>query len=346
MIDWVSCRIPVTLPAPIHDGHTAFIDREGNVVRATPMRLKVSGSFSSSLVIRAPGTSELELSGNPVKWLAGHNLYGSDDLKALLWATLQRLAPVLGGDLAAIGLHGPDALDNAIVTRVDCTEMFTLPDRLSVLSWLRSAYAAGSVSHRGRGLFREGSLVFGHAAGKSMARWQIVLYSKGQEVEAHPLPDLLKDDDDVASWVSQQLRCEVRLGRLELEKQELRRLGNWRRPTAGLMWKEKMAQITFSELREADDKLAALPSNLAGVYALWTKGLDLRAIYSKSAFYRYRLAIQQLTGIDIAVPAPSQPVSNVVPLRRTLEAVHSGRPPWADRIDAALEQQGCIVLRA
>lgn len=71
-----------------------------------------------------------------------------------------------------------------------------------------------------------------------------------------------------------------------------------------------------------------LPARLVAVYKLWKNGEDLRALYPKNTFYRYR---RQFLGhdIDIAVVQPSD-ARNVVPLVHALrpQAV-AAVPDWA-----------------
>lgn len=347
MIDWLTCRIPVDLPRPVDGGHTVILDRGGQVLKTVPHRLAVQGSFESSIAVRAPSTSELEISGNLVKWLQGHNLYGSADPLQLLWAVLERLAGVEGVlpcTLAEAGLEGPHSLAGTIVTRVDCTAMLSLATPGDVLAWIRAAHATGTLTHRGRGIMREGTLVYGDASGKNFARWQIVIYSKGQEVADHNLPALMMQDAEVLEWTNRCLRTEVRLGRLELEKQGLRCLGNWNGSTAGKMWGEKMARIDFNEGDASPLQLEKLPRELRAVFAAWTTGEDVRTMMSRATFYRRRRQLQELAGVDIAIPPPSVPTAQVVPIKRVLEAVPAGRPAWADRIDRQLRDAGAIVL--
>lgn len=345
VIDWVTIRIPCRLPAPIAGGWTIKLSSDGTERSRTPHRMSIEGSHSASLTIRAPSTSELEISGNLVKWLQGHNLYGTDDLKELVWAALERLEPFLGGNLGAIGLGSLSALSNAIVTRVDCTYMLQLDSPGDVLSWIRSAHATGSACRRGRGVMREGTLVFGDATGRSFARWQIVIYSKGQEIGAHPLPAPMRDDSEVLEWTSRCLRVEVRLGRLELEKKGLRALSGWRTASTGMMWSEKVGTLTFNDEAKSDNvDLLGLPDHLRGTYAQWKLGADLRQSMKKAKFYRHRAFIRGLTSVDIAVPPSAKPTATVVPIKRTLEAQPVTRPPWADRIDAELRQTGAVIL--
>jgi hypothetical protein len=346
MIDWLTCRIPVWLPEPIAGGWTIVLNRDGSEKCRTPHRLMVNGSFESTLSVRAPSRTELEISGNVTKWLQGHNLYGPEDLLGLLWTALQRLEPHLGGSLAEIGLTGPDALLDTIITRIDLTAMLTLDTPGDVLSWIRSAYATGAARRRGRGIMREGTLVYGDASGRSFTRWQLVIYSKGQEITAHPLPTMMMQDPEVLEWTNRCLRVEARLGRLELTERGLRRLGAWEPGTPAMMWSEKVGSLSFNDATVGqDDDLAKLPDHLRGTFAQWKLGLDLRELCSKPKFYRHRAAIMELIGVDVAIPPASAATASVVPIKRVLEARPAGRPAWADRIDEQLCAGGAFAFR-
>jgi len=76
------------------------------------------------------------------------------------------------------------------------------------------------------------------------------------------------------------------------------------------------------------DTLDELPGRLIAVYKLWKDGEDLRALYPKASFYRYRAELMK-HGIDINVRQPAKP-ENVIPLVRVLrpEAI-SQVPDWA-----------------
>lgn len=347
MIDWMTVRIPVALPSAIDGGHTVILRRDGSIEKSIPHRLAVQGSFESSLAVRAPSTTELEISGNLVKWLQGHNLYGTSDPVALLWAVLERLETLPGVfpcSLAFMGLHGPHSLAQTILTRVDCTAMLMLPTPEDVLALIRAAHATGRLARRGRGVMHEGTLVYGDAAGKSFARWQIVLYSKGQEITAHKLPDFMMVDEEVIAWTNRCLRTEVRLGRLELEKQGLRRLIGWDGERAMAMWTEKMAMIDFNEGVGSAAILEELPRKLRVYYVAWSTGEDIRNMLPRRTFYRYRLQLLELARVDIAIPPPKIPTAQIIPFRRVLEAIPAGRPAWADRVDRQLRDAGALVL--
>jgi II/X family phage/plasmid replication protein len=74
--------------------------------------------------------------------------------------------------------------------------------------------------------------------------------------------------------------------------------------------------------------LYGLPARLVAAYELWKQGADLRAMYPRATFYRYRGDFLK-KGIDIAIRQPSKP-DNIIPLVRVLrpEAI-SQVPDWA-----------------
>ena len=74
--------------------------------------------------------------------------------------------------------------------------------------------------------------------------------------------------------------------------------------------------------------LEGLPARFIAVYTLWKEGVDLRAMFPKASFYRYRSDLLK-QGIYIAIRQPSMP-NNVIPLIRILrpEAI-SQVPDWA-----------------
>ncbi len=346
MVDWLTCKIAVDLPAPIAGGWTLKIRRDGTEEFRCPHRLPVQGSFESSLAIRAVVTDELEVSGNVSKFVQGHNLYGCDNPVRVLWAALQRLQPHLGASLSDIGLRClADLAVRTQISRVDCTAMLLFETFGDVLSFLRGAEATGRVPRRGKGILRQGTLVYGHAAGKSMTRWQIVIYSKGQEIGAHPLPGLMMEDSEVLGWTNRCVRVEVRLGRNELREKGLRSLSAWSPATCATMWREKVGSLSFNEVfvDETAD-LAKLPDHLRGTYAQWKLGHDMRKSMSKAKFYRHRRLIEDLTGVDISVLPASPFTASVVPIKRVLEARLADRPDWADRIDQQLRAAGATTF--
>lgn len=349
MIDYLTCRIvlPRPLPRTIDDGCTIRRAQDGTVRQVTAHRLGVVGSFEAVLQLRSVSLTELEVQGNPAKFLQGHNLYGSTDLPQLLWDALSVALPASPAACtpAHVGIASPALLDG-VVTRVDLTHMFELGSEADVTAWLRTAELVAHIARRGKGVMHGNTLVMGSASGKSFTTWQIVLYAKGSEVRARPLPAPMMQHPSVLTWVARNLRVEVRFGRLELAKLGLRSLAMW----AGLverdygdLWRAKVDQLEFN-LGDREFDVDTLPRQLRTTYVAWTTGADVRNLLSRATFYRYRAQLLKLAGVDISVPPPIQPTAEIVPLRRVIEVKPCGRPEWADEVDALLRASGRMVF--
>ena len=68
------------------------LDRHGEIEWQSQKYLPIVGSFSAKLMVKSAGLNMVEISGNPAKFLQGHNLFGSDDLCGLMLETLRRFA--------------------------------------------------------------------------------------------------------------------------------------------------------------------------------------------------------------------------------------------------------------
>lgn len=349
MIDYLTCRIilPRPLRHPIDDGCTVRHAQDGSVRSATPHRLGVVGSYEAALQLRSVSPTELELQGNPAKFLQGHNLYGPSDLLSLLWDALAVALPLSPAEctLADVGVACPADLDG-VVTRVDLTHMFQLASEADVTAWLRTAELVAHIARRGKGVMHGNTLVMGSASGKSFTRWQIVLYGKGSEVRARPLPEPMMQHPSVLTWAARNLRVEVRLGRLELEKQGLRKLSRWASFSSADcddLWRSKVDQMEFN-VGDKEFDMSSLPRLLQPTYAAWLSGADVRNMFSRRTFYRYRSQILKHAGVDISVPPPSRPTAEIIPLRRVIDVQPCARPDWADEVDALLLRAGGHVL--
>lgn len=329
MVDWISAKIPCYLPEPITGGMIIDHDEYGEIRWTTQKRLPVEGSYSSKITVRAVSCEELEISGNPAKFLHGHNIYGSSDLRSIVCALLEKIMlPIFG--------HVPSVyVDDAILTRVDVTDGFIMDREGDVMAYLRAIEQTANIAYKGRGVLEGSTLVFGRSNHGDRAKdWQLVLYAKGKEVEKRPLPEPMSSDTEVVEWVKRLLRAEVRLRSRELKKLGVQRLGDWSSDTAHKLWEEKMSKLELSEVRQVDTaELEELKPRIRNAYAAWRHGEDLRKGASKASFYRLRREMIDALGIDISVPMPK---SNVVPLVRVIEATPAHRPPWADRIDRML----------
>lgn len=337
MIDWLTLVVPCHHPAPVHGGHVVALTAEGELSWRVSKRATVAGSHASGLQVRSSihtpePCTHLEISGNPVKFFQGHNLWGSDDLHGLSVAAIEAVC-------VAIGATPTDAdreawrTGNVQITRVDCTESFHLNSRAEVLMWLRSAEATAHLSHRGRGQLCKGSTLY---FGKNSRRWSLKLYAKGQEIEAKGHgQDSILHLPHARAWADRTLRAELTLRSMELKRLGLDQVHHWiaqadevQTPTTTKLLEERLGNMTMTTTAHLSaEVMESLKPTLRVVAQAWESGADLRATLPRETFYRHRRALLP-HGVDIATLVP-RGVSNVVPLHRVLEAKPACVPDWA-----------------
>lgn len=336
MVDFVQATFAARLPRVIRAGTLVKFTDEGKLEWETSTRLTVEGSHDSSVQIRACSPHVLEVSGNLAKFLQGHNLFGPDDLGALVRAFFERIQPKLWPE----GMPWID-VPGGQLSRVDVTSGFLMDTRADVTAWLRAADERGRVDRVGQGKLyvdertkSAATLVYGDATGKRAKNWQLTFYSKGIEVRRHLLPEPMRYRPDVLEWVDRLLRCEVRLRRGELRRIGLVDVAEWTPERVASEWQEKLDRLQLSEgqVMMCSDFEGVKP-RLLDCYDAWQAGRDLRIGRKDRAFYRLRAEMREVFGVDIANTCPK---SNVVPLRRAVVATPAQRPPWADEIAALL----------
>jgi len=145
----------------------------------------------------------------------------------------------------------------------------------------------------------------------------------------HKLPDDIEVRDNLIEYADNKLRGELTLRSIQLKEKNLSIASQWNELTPIKQLITYIESLNMSEqfsITPVD--LDGLPARLIAVYKLWKEGEDLRALYPKASFYRYRNEFRKL-GIDIAIRQPSKP-NNIIPLVRVLrpEAI-AQIPEWA-----------------
>lgn len=332
MIDWFSGFMPCT-HAPINSGHVVSINPDGTVDWAAPKRTIVEGSHSQKFQARSDGAdgsgnaSELYLSGNPSKFLQGHNIFGSDDLQALMLDVYLKICAQLGLEPTKQDLQRVRAGDYRL-TRVDINYSFDLPNRFDVRAWLRAAEYKSKTRH-GRPSSKGGTVYWG----KSSKRWSFKAYSKGDEIEKHKLPESFIGTP-LPKWADNKLRLELTLRSKQLEELKLNSASTWEISLPGRLFNAYIERLDMTDqIALSTEELMNLPPKLRSTYILWKEGHDLRPPnMAKNTYYRHRKELL-VYGIDINLRPESTNKTNVVPLIRLLEAAPASIPVWAYRMD-------------
>jgi hypothetical protein len=368
MIDWVSVLIPLAHSKQINGGNVVSVDPDGNIDWQVEKRLSVEGSYGASIQIRSEHyegfCSHIRLDGNPVKWLQGHNVWGTTDLSGLVTACLSGVlalvAPeiacgvMIAGELASRRFaavepaewlrtaSGLQAIGNAVspyvncskLTRIDITGMYDLGNPQRVLTWLRAAADSANMSHRGRGQFSGDTLYWG----KKSRRWALKMYPKGAELKAHkPKKGITEHPhylSGVTDFADKALRVELTLRGMELKDKRLSGVQDWREGVIETAYSSYLEGLEFSQnmkVTEIPPDLEKLEARHRAVVLAWHAGHDLRVMYPRATWYRYRTEIMKSISLDIALPPPNvlPERSNVIPLFTILHAKPMSVPDWA-----------------
>lgn len=325
MLDWLTVKIQHA-HKPVSAGRVIALRPDGSIEWETLKAATVKGSYESKIQIRSLGELDkqgratyLQISGNPSKFLQGHNVFGSSDVAALLLATIEKINSALD-----IGTVSRLAVASAKVSRVDFTKSLEFPSLDLARSYIRQV-GMRARTRNGRPMIKGHTLTFQ----KSSRRWSLVVYSKGDEVRAHELPEDLPERESVINEADKLVRIELRLRGLELEKMGLR--------TVRRLTEERLVQAYSDYVRKVemkthttipDEVIMNMPRHLRSTYFLWREGLDIAATMRKATFYRHRSELASY-GVDISVPFDPSATCEVVPISTVITGKPHVIPQWA-----------------
>ena len=336
MIDWVTAKITCTHnPDVLSSGRsirTKKINGVEHLEYEISNRLSIKGSHDANITIRSHTDSTIEISGNPAKFLQGHNIFGTSDLIYLLSKLMNKLFSIPELELQPTD-NEIEMIKNGYyrLSRVDVNCHFAFPSAQLARAWLRSAGQSANMQFRGAGLFKQGTLYFTPDSRRYIPK----IYFKYDEIfskdKSHRLHEDLLQVPELVEYAEKSLRFEIKILSTQLNDWQLHLGCNWTSDIATMLINDHfISKLQLSENMALDQSvLETLPKNLTPIYALWEQGHDLRCFYSKTAFYRWRKQLLQY-GIDISIVKDlEQEPSNVVPMIRYLEAVPMGIPDWA-----------------
>ena len=331
MIDWATARLRCTHDSSkLFGGLVVSMNAKGEVEWQTEKRVVVEGSYSKNITVRSHTDGVIEVSGNPAKFLQGHNVFGSDDLIHLVTKTLDRLIAL------DIGLTPTEEELQKIakgffaVTRVDVNEHFAFNSEQSAKSYLRAIANSSNMRHRGAGQFRGDTLYFSPQSRRMVAK----IYHKGDEIHSRKKEHRLHDDflaiPELVAYATNSLRLELKILSTQLKDWELNFGYNWTPETPFyLLKKHFIDKLELSEnMAIQDTVLLNMPTHLRSTYALWEAGHDLKQLLAVATYKRHRKALREY-GIDIAIIQEEKPKENIIPMIKYLEVKPMGIPDWA-----------------
>jgi len=293
-------------------GQMVRFSPEGDVEWDIDTKRPVEGSWSSQMLIgRAPATHNmimaaakrdfvcggdvLSISGNPAKFLQGHNVFGP---------SVSELGSVVREAVRAFpeDVRPPDADDERWPalhrSRVDVAVGVDLGSHRAVHEWLTGA-GTFTRSRHGRPMV-SGTTVYW---GKHSKRWSLKAYCKFCEMKDHP-PE--QHFDELRAFSEPQVRIELTLRTLELKPR-----GTLTEDVVWEYWKRVVIgvpKMSVTKIAEMDGAIITsdMPVGAQQALLLWITGTDVRFTLKRRTFYKYRGLIRSVFGIDIASPRDDQ----------------------------------------
>lgn len=248
----------------------------------TPQMARETDYLCSPIVLR--------LSGNPTKFLQGHNVFGPSvgDLGPVIQAVVRSLPPTMRPRDADL-----EQLPAVQRGRVDVAAMIDLGAHQHVHEWLQTA-AKATRSRHGRAVV-SGSTVYW---GKNSTRWSLKAYCKFCELAEHrPLSDYAA----LREWCESMLRMELTLRRPELKDRGTL--------SEAVVWDfyERLV-IGVGDVRPMDARLvdSGFAVTLRLLMEKWLNGGDVRFDVPRATFYYYRRQVLDRFGVDISLQRTDQ----------------------------------------
>ena len=307
MLDWFSGKVGYNgLDLKLNRLLEVTPDGEINWDFERPVSAK--GSFESAIQIRRDFATEdmltasdkhnllvnyvcLNLSGNPSKFLQGHNVFGPK---------VEALGPVLTATVRGLPAEvRPSDADNPLPpalhrNRVDITTSVHLGQHAHVHEWLKFVAKSSSSRHKGTSMLSGNTVYWG----KQSSRWSMKAYCKFCELDAHPPADL-KFKDQLKQYCEGHLRLELTLRTLELQDRGTL--------DESLIW-EYFKRINIGEMEIDMEKIQNVKLSRSAKLTLneWLAGKEVKYDLPKRTFYNHRKNILEATGLDISLPVPSE----------------------------------------
>lgn len=303
MIDWLTFKTPLRLSNPIKGFIFSKIDEDsGELIFQKGVGRHYEGSASSSIYLTSDSDS-IFISGNPVKFLQGHNLFGVDEPKPLIRDLLMWFYTrgILSFNLTDL----EPSLMNTDLFRTDINYAFDLRTNMDVNIFIDAMFHQAQ-TRQGKATRDETTCYLG----KKSRRYSFKSYNKFLELQTN------KEHKKLANYFNEYrynliineanglLRNELTLRALELKDKNLKNLKNWNKNTAKEVYKEYMNKITIKgNAKLTDEQMFKLPTSLRQTYFMWRDGYPIRPndTMTRTTFYRHRKLLLE-HGININIP--------------------------------------------
>lgn len=315
--DWITLYQHHPEHAPLNSGCVVTFDKQGKAVFTRDRAARMLGSFETCVTLKSDGRTVVA-SGNFGRFGRSDNLFSYDPRETV--AACNRVLDYVGLPIftthSTLEAGNPNAR-GAAVSRIDLTRNYQSGSIANARAIIREI-SGRSIARAKRGVAADESVWW------SNTRYMLKFYIKALEMIAHGA-----SESEVLTYCKDNgiFRVELELKRRELDKLELTDLGKlleaWDMGTLHKLFDEQTDILTKLDRSGESGFLDALPQRLQVPASAWMKGVDLRAMMSRTTFYRVRKALLEY-GIDIS----DQKTTAITTRIREIEISAVEAPEW------------------
>lgn len=316
MIDRLHFIISIGQHKPIAETYLLELDDSGEIVKASNKSIKLKTDTTDetvSYIRSAEDNTAIEVITSPNKYIYGHNLYGSSDIRFLITETVRKaLTEINRIDLLPIAIESTEVK----ILGVDINSMCITPRPSMYLSLLPARLDTNkTITTKDNTVY-----VGNHIHSDSAFR----IYDKWVERQNKKMLQYLSSENQ--EWMSDKLRIELILKPRELDRLELSDVSHWSTDTAEIIYKKYREKLRL--MKAVSEDLSLLDSVEAGFYCRWKYvGDPLEVIIPAEATRkRYRKAIKDKIGVDLARPYSGEGMNPLLQMVEPRHMVMSGIP--------------------
>lgn len=331
--DWFSGFINYDMP-DLHDGRIIRLDRSGVVEYELANPLSVTGSYDDKIIVKScvvparresslvqiDSTYRVYISGNPTKFLQGHNVYGHFDMIGVIRDFIKAVLLKLEIDIFTINRILNDSIR---VTRLDITQNYLMQSASDVTNWLR--FSSQYMTGKNQKVDNDKTLY----VGKTSRRVTIKVYNKAAEMLKHKGTFNLSEESfiNLHTLASYLIRFEVTLRGMKLEDLRMNELKKIENAMLKREYSRAIEKMNLPEnLQLIKNDINELSPKYVGIYHQWLAGLDLKSIMSKTNYYRYRKFFLDRFNLDLSMPPRDVTYSTIIPLWRVISVENEWNP--------------------
>lgn len=284
-------------------------------------KVKVPGAYEAEATVWSRKNAQILLvECSAAKFLAGHNVFGSEDLSRIVLDISKRVCTCLEIEPTAKEKQAIKAGDVRLF-RVDLAAHFRLPSKFTVRSFQFALKMQLAFTHRSFATYKDETLYVNQTSDMR----PIKIYGKGEEIAFRPLPQALPDRQKIESYAKNLVRVELTMRSRYLRRAKMSKVQDWDKEKARAVFISDILDLKLMDKSLSQCEPVSGLSNLQNcIVALHAAGVDLITVIENERQLKIHVkAIFEATGVDVRVPQEAQkPV--MVPVKRHLEGLNFG----------------------